>query len=306
MTALADAGVEYLVLRRAVGFKLGGADSRLADFAIFAEAHGADRVTDALAQEWSSGAASAGGCSDRMSMVRCFARWFQALDPTSEVPPAGLLVSPKHRRAPYLYSAADVAALMAAARDLDPPLHAATCETVIGVLAATGMRVGEVLRLDRDDVAWDEATLTVWHTKFNKSRLVPLSPTTLAALAAYDQLRQASASGPVTPALFVAVTGRRLDYHRFRVAFLDVLDTAGIVTRPGARPGRIHDLRHSFAVATVIRWYRDGQDVQAMLPRLSTYLGHVDPASTYWYLSAAPELLSLAAERLEAHMAAVS
>jgi len=231
--------------------------------------------------------------------VRGFARYLQALDPVHEVPPTRLLPTRRTRPVPHLYSQADVTALMDAARKLEPPLRAATTETVIGLLAVTGMRIGEVLRLDVADIDWDAGVLTVWLSKFNKSRHVPLTASTVAALARYDQCRRQILPTATNPAMFVSRAGNRLTYPTFVAAFATLLDTTAISTS-GQRP-RIHGFRHSFAVTTVLGWYRQGADVQALLPRLSTYLGHADPASTYWYLSAAPELMAIAAQRLDQH-----
>lgn len=170
-----------------------------------------------------------------------------------------------------------------------------TVETIIGLLWATGMRIGEVLRLDTADIDPATGVLTVWLAKFGKSRLVPLAPSTITAL---DHYRQQLPPDLTTPAMFIGPDRRRVGYGRFNVTFSELLDPTGTTTAAGHRP-RAHDLRHSFAVRTLLGWYRDGLDVQAMMPRLSTYLGHVEPASTYWYLSAAPELMALAAQRLE-------
>lgn len=229
-------------------------------------------------------------------MVRGFARYLQAIDPAHEVPPTGLLPVRTARPVPHLYSDVDITMLMDAARVLNPASWGATVETIIGLLWATGMRIGEVLRLNTADVDPDTGVLTVWLSKFGKSRLVPLAPSTIAALNRYRDRLPATTD----PAMFVTPAGRRVGYQRFNAAFGDLLDSAGITTADGRRP-RAHDLRHSFAVRTLLGWYRDGADVQALLPRLSTYLGHVEPASTYWYLSAAPELMALAAERLDHH-----
>lgn len=157
------------------------------------------------------------------------------------------------------------------------------------------MRIGEVLRLDTADLDPATGTLTVWLAKFGKSRLVPLAPSTIAAL---DHYRQQLPRDLTTPAMFIGPDRQRATYGRFNVTFAELLDSTGITAAAGRRP-RAHDLRHSFAVRTLLGWYRDGADVAALLPRLSTYLGHVEPASTYWYLSAAPELMALAAQRLE-------
>jgi integrase/recombinase XerD len=299
MSDLGDAAIEYLALRRALGFKLEGAGRLLPDFVAFADQRASTRITVALAMDWAATASSPGGVGRRLQALRGFARWFRCLDPASEVPPGGLVSTKGHRLQPYLYSSSEITALMAAARDLRPALRAATTETVIGLLASTGMRIGEVLRLDDSDVDYHEATLTVWHTKFNKNRLLVLSASTLDALGDYQQLRHQLVPSPSTSAFFVAPRGGRLGYYQFRDTFVELLALAGIPSAPWPRRPRIHDLRHSFTVATVLDWYRQGVDVSAMLPRLSTYLGHLDPTATYWYLSAAPELLALAADRLD-------
>jgi len=241
MSALADAAEHYVMLRRAVGFKLVDADRVLGDYACFAEAHGTQRVTAALALEWAQLGSSPSRCSHRLQVLGRFAVWFQAFDPDSELPPPATVSAYRRRRNPYLYSPTEITALMDAARGLEPRLWAATTETVIGVLAATGMRVGEVLRLNRSDVGWDEATVTVWHTKFDKSRLVPLSASTMAALVAYDRLRRDTRTVRSSPALFVAARGGRLDYPRFRATFVGLLDAAGIATPGDRRQPRIHD-----------------------------------------------------------------
>jgi integrase/recombinase XerD len=299
MTALGDAAVEYLALRRALGFKLEVPGRLLPDFVAFADGRNATTITVALAMDWAATASSPSMVGRRLQALRGFARWFRCLDPTSQVPPGGLVSTKGHRQQPYLFSSSEVAALMGAARQLRPALGAATTETVIGLLAATGMRIGEVLRLDDSDVDYRDGTLTVWQTKFGKSRLLVLSASTLDALRDYQQLRRRLAPAATSAALLVSPAGGRLGYNQFHAAFVNLLATTGIPTRSQPRRPRIHDLRHSFTVATVLDWYRQGLDVAVMLPRLSTYLGHVDPASTYWYLSATPELLALAADRLE-------
>ena len=277
MSPLAEASAEYLALRRAVGFKLERPGRLLGHFVAFAEAQGSPRVTVRLALEWANGAASAGAAARRLQALRGFARWFQCLDPASEVPPTGLLAGTAHRVAPYLFSPEEVVALMRAARDLRPALRAATTETAIGLLACTGMRIGEVLRLDRGDVDFEAGTLTIWRTKFNKSRQLPLSASTLDALAAYDRLRESLAEHDRTPSFFVSFRGGRLGHGAIHGAFVALLDATGIPARPCPRRPRMHDLRHGFTVATLVGWYREGRDVEVLLPRLSTYLGHVNP-----------------------------
>ena len=178
------------------------------------------------------------------------------------------------------------------------PLRAATFQTMIGLLAATGMRVGETIALDRDDVDWSDGVVVVRASKFNKTREVLLDPTVIEALGAYARIRDRHLPDPLTQAFFVSAKGTPVIYGVFGTVFRKLLLASGVGADSAIHP-RIHDLRHSFAVHTLVRWYRDGQDATALLPRLSTYLGHRSPVSTYWYLSAAPELLALAADRLE-------
>jgi integrase/recombinase XerD len=296
VSTLGDVLDEYLAMRRAVGFKLEFAGHVLPRFVSFLDDRGETHITVASALLWASQATSP---ALAIAPVRVFARYVQAIDPATEVPPVALLATRRQRLTPYRYSEGEVTAMMLAARSLDHELWGATCSTVVGLLWATGMRIGEVLRLDRDDVSLSNGLLTVWLTKFNKSRHVPLSACTVEALSTYDEFRQQCHPAHRTDAFFVTKTGCRLSYPCIYLEFVHLLELTGIPSRPVPRP-RMHDLRHSFAVRTLLGWYRDGEDVQALLPRLSTYLGHSEPASTYWYLSAAPELMALAAERLEA------
>ena len=301
MTGIRQATDDYLAVRRALGYKLEDHGWLLADFASFLDAAGAATVTTGLALDW---ATLPEDClpswhAARLRVVRGFARHLQALDPATEVPPAGLLASRNRRAVPYLYSDADVSALMAATASLRPALHAATLKTLIGLLAVTGMRLGEVIRLDRADLDTASGMLTIRDSKFAKSRQIPLHPSTLAALAGYGQLRDEQCPRPKTPALLVSTAGTRLISQGVHYVVARLARQAGLAPRsPECRP-RLHDFRHSLAVNTLLGWYRDGLDVQALLPVLSTFLGHSKPANTYWYLSAVPELLALAAERRE-------
>jgi len=295
-TALAD----YLALRRSLGYKLERAGSLLADFITYAEQHGARRITVDLALGWAMLAPNPNSSwrAQRLGVVRGFARYLQAHDPDTEVPPRGLIPRGPGRPTPYLYSQSDITAVMAAAGQLGSPLRAATLETLIGLLAVTGLRPAEVIRLDRGDVDFTSGLLTVRNSKFGKSRLMPLHRSTVTALKNYAAYRDRLCPHPSTAGFFVSTAGTRLRANNLRAVFTDLQKQAGVRPRSGRRP-RLGDLRHSMAVATLLRWYADGDDVQALLPRLSTYLGHVNPRSTYWYLSAAPELLAAAARRLE-------
>lgn len=307
MSALRGAAADYLAIRRAVGFRLRRAEGLLFSFVEFLEAERAPRVTTQLALRWATlpAAATPGWWNSRLCVARGFARHMSAIDPATEVPPAGLLVrlGPGNCRAePYLYSPAEVSALMAAARSIRSRFVAATCETLIGLLAVSGMRVGEALRLDVGDLDWARGVLVIRDSKFNRSREVPLHESTLETLRAYACLRDQRYPQPCSASFFVTRSGRRLSYGTVREHFEHLARSAGLQPRSARCRPRLHDLRHSFACATLEDWYRTGADVQAKLPLLSTYLGHIDPISTYWYLSGKPELLALAASRLEASL----
>jgi integrase len=188
---------------------------------------------------------------------------------------------------------------MAATRRLGDPMRCHTYYAFVGLLISTGLRVGEAIRLDCHDLDPDAGLLRVVDSKFGKSREIPLHASTVGELDRYRRRRDRCWPGPKSPAFFLNAAGTRLAYSTVRSTFQGLLRHAGLRTHPGRGNPRIHDTRHTFAVNTLIGWYRDGADVNALLPLLSTYLGHVDPKSTYWYLSATPELLGLAAQRLE-------
>jgi integrase/recombinase XerD len=246
--------------------------------------------------------ASPGWLGMRLSVVRGFAAYLHTLDPATEVPPPGLLPGRGRRAVPYLYSDTDVAALLAEAERLRTPLRTATIQALIGLLAVTGMRIGEVLALDDNDFDVTGALILVRHAKLGKSRQVPLHPSAVTALVAYQRLRDHALPFPVSEALLVSNAGTRLLNYNVGQTFAKLVRRAGLSARSSSCRPRPHDLRHSFAVRTLLEWYRDGGDVAARLPLLSTYLGHVAPANTYWYLQAAPELMAEAARRLDTHL----
>ena len=299
MTAMRERAGEYLAMRRALGHRLEGQGRLLLDFAGQMDRSGQTRLTTRDALEWAC--STPGGPvtrRQRLSVVRCFARHLAALDPACEVPPPGLLKATARRPAPYLYSAQEITALIAAAGTLSPPMRAATCQTLISLLAATGLRISEALTLSRGDVDLDAGVLKVTG-KYGKIRLVPLHPTMTSTLARYAASRDRYCPRPQAGTFFLATTGRALHPNIARATYWQILERAGIHALPGRPRPRLHDLRHSFAVATYLRWYRAGADVNAMAPALSDYLGHRCPSDTYWYLTAAPELLALAARRLD-------
>ena len=303
MSTLRSAAEQYLAMRRALGFKLDTQGRQLMSFIGFCEARGVGHVTTGIALAWamqtSRGSSDEVYRSRRLMVVRIFARHLAALDPATEVPPEDMLPHHYRRIPPYLYSPGGIAAVMAAAGRLAPPLRAATWQTLIGLLAVTGMRQSEARHLCRDQVDLDAGVLTITDSKFGKARQLFLHPTAVAALRGYQRRRDRWCPAPSAPSFFVSTRGTRLNTHTITHAFAALLDDAGIAAPPGRRRPRLHDLRHSFTVASLLDFYRDGGDVAARLPLLSTWLGHVDPKSTYWYLQAVPELLALAAGRLE-------
>ncbi len=292
---------DYLTVRRSLGYKLESAERILRDFAVFVAQAGSSFVTTGLALAWATSRAtvSARTAAYRIGTIRGFAAFAHTIDPRTEIPPSQCLPYRSRRPLPYLFSNADLEALMQASQRLHAPTFCrCRSSTLFGLLAATGMRVGEAIALDRDDFDRDEGVLTIRAGKFGKSREVPLHLTTVEALREYEGERERTVPHPKSPAFFVSAKGTRLFHQNVDVTFRRLLRRAGLLDTKPRRP-RIHDLRHFFAVQTVCDWYRAGLDVEAQLPLLSTYLGHVSPSSTYWYLTASPELVSLAAQRLE-------
>jgi len=295
---------DYLRLRRALGFKLERAGRVLPQLVGYLEAAGAATVTTNLAIAWARlpEHARPNHWAQRLAIARGFARYLHTIDPATEVPPAGVFPARRHRRTPYLWSEGDVARLLEGARALRPALRAATHEALFGLLAASGMRLGEAIGLERDDIDLQAGVITIRHAKFDRSRLVPLHPTATAALSRYAAERDRLCPRPRSKAFFLSGAGTRLDRSGVDKALRTITTAIGI--RTATVHPRAHDLRHSFAVATLIRWLRSGTNVDEHIAVLSTYLGHISPADTYWYLSAAPELMELAAERLQASLGA--
>jgi integrase len=317
---LASAVADYLALRRAMGYQLRTAGWLLADFVDFVERSGASTVTVQAAVDWAMQPADASPAwwAARLSTVRGFAVYLATLDPATQIPPAGLLPHRTHRPVPHLYSRPDVVDLMTAASRLTPALRAATYSTLIGLLAVTGLRVGEAIRLGREDIDLGidsgAGLLSVRRSKFNSSRQLPLHASTVRALTGYARVRDQLRPNRRADTFFVSTRGTTLIYNNVRATFRRLAATAATVTSepavnpsgtghsgPRPRPARvrINDLRHSFAVTTLLDWHADGADVDARLPLLSAYLGHADPAATYWYLQACPELMAVVAARME-------
>lgn len=300
MSQLRQGLADYVSLRRALGYKLERPGKLLPGFVAYLEDWGEDHISVKRSLEWATQPknVSVRWSSIRLGMVRPFARYMHALDPRTEIPEATLIPYRAVRQTPYIYADEEIAALLEAAHRRLGPLRAGTYATLIGLLSATGMRVGEAIALNRADVNWKESLLIVRHGKFGKSREVVLHESTRDALRQYAQLRDRHIRQPRSASFLLSQRGTRPFYKNFHPTFLVLIREAGLEDRTPRRP-RIHDLRHTFAVKTLVGWYRTGKDVQALLPALSTYLGHTDPLSTYWYLTATPELLMLASNRLE-------
>lgn len=303
MKPLTKAIQDYLALRRNLGFKLRDAGMVLAKFASFMEERNADCITTQLALEWAQQPSDVQPAlwAQRLSYVRCFARHHIASDLRTEVPPPGLLPFRAARAHPYLYSTEEVQRLLEAALQLSPSMELRrwTFHGLLGLLSVTGLRVGEALRLKLDDVDFDNGVLTVRGTKFGKSRLVPIHASTRDVLESYRTRRARLLNHCVAVHFFVTRTGHQLDGGDVRRTFYHLSRQIGLRGMNDGHGPRLHDFRHRFAVETLLGWYRSGQDVERRLPVLSTYLGHVHVSDTYWYLSAHPELMTLAMASLE-------
>jgi integrase len=300
---LRAASADYLRARRARGYRHGDHGWLIASFLDRLAAHDTTTISiaDALAFAQARPGTVRSWHAARLSAIRAFAAYVHALDPAAaELIPAGLIPARITRRIPYLYSREEIAELMSRSVALSPPLLAASVHTLIGLIAATGLRSGEAVALNLEHLCVDPPVMTVTG-KYGKQRLIPLHPSTLEALTGYQRVRATLTGTPPAGPLLVGVRGSRLNVNTARAAFRAVADTCELPTRPGCAPPRLHDLRHTFAVNTLIDAHRQGGDVDARIAALGTYLGHVDPVNTYWYLSASPELMALVCDRMTAH-----
>lgn len=307
MTELRQALEQYLATRRSLGFQLRLPAGALRKFVAFVEQTGSPYITRELALEWAQQPSHAQPATWawRLAMVRRFALWHSATDPRTEVPPVDVLPHRYRRKPPYIYTDEEIESILRAATKLPSAkgLRAMSYSTLFGLLAVTGLRINEALKLDRGDVELDHAVLTIRRTKFGKSRLVPVHLSTVNALKVYAHQRDNILPMSLTRGFFVSESGRRMTEWIARYTFAKVSRQIGLRgPARGYRHGRgprLQDMRHRFAVRTLLDWYRAGLDVERELPRLSTYLGHVHVNDTYWYLEAVPELLQLAAERVQ-------
>jgi integrase len=300
---LVDHATQYVAERRALGFALHITGKRLLAFARYADEHFPQHpLTTPVAVAWARSARrpSPMTWARRLEIIRPFARYLRRYDPATEVPAVGLLGRAHRRLAPHVYTGDEVGRVLREAGRLSPPqsLRAAAVTTVLGLLAAAGLRVSEALRLGTEDVDLVTGVLHIRLTKFCKSRFVPLHPTAVAALGRYATERDRRLTPRPGP-FFIVDTGRPLTYSKLRTAFQRIRARLGWDRpRPARRP-RLHDLRHTFACRRLLQWHRDGVDVEARLIDLSTYLGHAKVSDTYWYLSGFPELLQVVGQRFD-------
>ena len=304
MNTLRQAVQEYLILRRSLGFKLRDAGKLLQAYVKFMEEQRAPYITTKLALAWAQQASAVQPAewARRLSVVRIFARHRSATDPRTQIPPEGLLPYRPKRARPYLYSAQEIRCFLRAALSLPARggLRPWTYHCLFGLLSVTGMRIGEARNLELQDVDLRTGVLTIRSGKFGKSRLIPLHASTRRVLADYLARRARKwAARPVSSYVFLSNWGNQLDGGEIRRTFYALSRRIGLRGRSDSHGPRLHDMRHRFAVMTLLRWYRAGKDVERKLPYLSAYLGHVHVSDTYWYLSAWPELMREAMSRLE-------
>jgi integrase len=303
MKSLRTAIEDYIALRRSLGFKLHEMANGLTEFASFLEQKATPYITTAVALEWAMQPADhlPSRWALRLGFVRVFARHWSATDPRTEIPPTGILPFRGQRARPYLYTDQEVQSLLAAAKRLSPSsgLRPWTYHCLFGLLAVSGLRISEVIKMERQDVDFHQGLLTIRQTKFNKSRLIPLHVSTRDVLAEYAQRRDRLMPTQSSPCFLVNDHGRCLESSNVRRTFYVLSRQIGLRGPVDHTGPRLHDFRHRFALKTLIHWYRTGEDIERRLPVLSTFLGHTHAADTYWYLSIHPELMGLATKRLE-------
>jgi integrase/recombinase XerD len=294
---------DYITLRRSLGFKLKKHSRFLREFALFLEQAGSSRITSSLALQWATQPQhiQQAEWAARLSVVRGFARYWSATEPKTEIPPEGLLPYRPKRAKPYLYSDEQICQLVEAAKSM-PATHSLqpwTYHCLFGLLAVTGLRISEALNLRSTDVDWSEGILTIRDSKFGTSRLIPLHASSLKVLSDYGALRDRLFADRNTPYFFCSRSAGRLDEGQVRRVFYVISRQIGIRGASAKRGPRLHDFRHRFAVQTLLRWHRIGEDVRRRLPILSTYLGHGHVTDTYWYVTGTPELMTAVGQRLD-------
>ena len=303
MKTLRQAVADYLALRRSLGFKLKDHERCLREFISFLKKEKSNYLSSRLALQFATQHQhqQPAQWAARLRVVRGFARYHTGQDPRTEIPPLGLLPYRAQRAQPYLYSEKEIRNLLKAAQNLRATyaLKPWTYYCLFGLLATTGMRISEALNLQTKDVDWSEGMLTIHGTKFGKSRLLPLHLSTQRVLSTYAAHRDRFFGKRPVLHFFVSSRGTRLDGGHVRRTFYYLSRQIGLRAVSASHGPRLHDFRHRFAVQTLLRWYRQGKDVERRLPILSTYLGHAHVTDTYWYLTGTPELMGAAGKRME-------
>lgn len=294
---------EYLKLRRSLGFKLHSEGTALLSFISFLKEQNKDVITTELALTWAKLPTDVqpGRWARRLSFVRGFARYCNAIDSKSEVPPTDLLPEQYQRPIPYIFSDEEIRQLLEAAKQSSAKnkFFSQTLYCLFGLLSVTGIRINEALNLMLEDIDFQTKVLIVRNTKFRKSRLVPLHDTAIEILFNYRKNRAKFVAGSDCKFWFVNKQRVRLGYTVVKYHFDKIFQSISLDKQAHVRKPHLHDLRHFFAVKTLKNWYQNGEDVERRLPILSTYLGHVETRDTYWYLSAFPGLMDEANKRLE-------
>jgi integrase/recombinase XerD len=303
VSILRQAVHDYLTLRRGLGFKLKKHTRFLDEFVTYLERTGAPHITSHLALQWATEPQhiKEAEWAARLAVVRGFARYWSATDPMTEIPPKGLLPYRAHRAKPYLYTDEEIQQLLEAAKNMRAthPLQPWTYYCLFGLLAVTGLRISEALHLHCTDVDWSEAVLAIRAAKFSKSRLIPLHASTLKVLSDYNAQRNSLFVVRKSPYFFCSRYDGQLDPGQVRRVFYALSRQIGIRGISASHGPRLHDFRHRFAVESLLRWHRAGEDVRRRLPVLSTYLGHGHVTDTYWYVSGTPELMAAVGDRLD-------
>jgi integrase len=301
---------DYLAERRRQGFRLRSRDAFLSSFARFvaAKRHRGPLTVELIA-EWvrtaKGGHGDAGTWARSWGRLRHFIRYLQQFEPDTEVPETSLVGAEPGRVTPHIYHDDEIVDLLAAARTLGPAgsIRPFTYETLFGLMASTGLRISEAIHLRDADVDLKRGMLTIRQTKFAKSRQVPIHPSTVKALACYRRQRERHLPTTAGMPFLISSRGRRLglplgERQAHRV-FTGLRDSLGWINRGGHEAPRLHDLRHTFAVRRLMRWYADGAEIDQKMLALSTYMGHAEIFYTYWYLTGVPELMAITAGRFE-------
>lgn len=301
MKQLMPALKEYLKIRRSFGYKLNDTERYLKHFIAFLAKRNCYFITTRLALQWAtlSQHAKRSHWSKLLSAVRLFAHYRTAEDPRTEIPPSYLLPQQSDRAIPYIYSNKELRQLLMAFKLL--PSHELchhTYYTFFGLMMVTGCRISELIALNCDDLDLNNGWITIWNSKFNKSRLLPLHPTTVQQLKKYSKVRNKFLDHD-TPAFFISERGTRITKSSTRRVFIQASKQIGLRGSDDLSGPRIHDIRHRFATKTLLNWYRKGLDIHKKILLLTTYLGHKSPKDTYWYITGTPELLAQATTQFE-------